>query len=326
MKNYPKPVTKSSHKIIMNYLDNSIYKIKIGESKYGVGFFCYIKCHNNNIPVFITNNKIINEKYYLNYNNIEILIYNELISIEFGSIYYIDEYLDLSIIEIKENHIIKILDIDDDIYKDELELCLNQDSIYIIHYDKDICVSYGIIKNIKNEELLIYCNINSDSNYYPIFNSNTNKLIGIYQKNYKYYPKGIYFKYLIDKFKFKYNENFIINKDNYNNEINIVVSINKEDIGQKIYFLGNKYFENDNLKELNETNTELNINKKKEKYTNYFLPDNEGIYDIDIKFNIDLLDWSYMFAGCENIIYINFILFNTRYIKYIKYMFYNVKI
>ena len=69
MENYLKPVTKESHKKIMDYLDNSIYKIKGNEGKYGIGFFCYIKCHNKKIPILITNYKIINKKYYSNYNN-----------------------------------------------------------------------------------------------------------------------------------------------------------------------------------------------------------------------------------------------------------------
>ena len=39
MEKYLKHVTKESHKKIMDYLDNSIYKIKVNEEKYGIGFF-----------------------------------------------------------------------------------------------------------------------------------------------------------------------------------------------------------------------------------------------------------------------------------------------
>ena len=291
MENYPKPVTKESHKKIMNYLDNSLYRIKVKDGKNGIGFFCYIKRHNKIIPVLVTNYEIINENYYLNNNMIEVLLNKKFISIEFGSIYYINKDLNLSIIEIKDNKLINILEIDENIYKENSEIYLNKESIYIIHNNKDICVSYGIINNINNKDLYISSNTNSDSNCYPIFNLNTNKLIGIYQKNNKYYSKGIYFKYIINKFDIK-------------NEINIKVNISKNDIGNKIYFLDNEYQENDliysshdNLKELNELNTEIYINKKKEKYKKYFTPENEGIYNIDIKFNINLTDCSYMFAG-----------------------------
>ena len=190
MENYPKPVTKDAHKKIMEYLDNSIYKIKGNDNKYGIGIFCNIKVHKKNIPVLITNYKIINEKYYSKNNNIKILINNELISIEFGFIHYINKDLDISIIEIKENKLINILDIDENIYKEESEMCLNKESIYIIHnINKDICVSYGIINDMNKKELFISCNKNIETNCYPIFNLKTNKLIGIYNKNYKYYIK-----------------------------------------------------------------------------------------------------------------------------------------
>ena len=261
MENYPKPVTKDTHKKIMEYLDNSIYKIKINDGKYGIGFFCYIKCHNKNIPVLITNYKIINEKYYSNNNNIKVLIDNELITIEFGSIHYINKDLDISIMEIKENKLINILDIDENIYKEESEMCLNKESIYIIHnINNDICASYGIINDMNKKELFISCNINIETNCYPIFNLKTNKLIGIYNKNSKYYNKGIYMNYILKKLKYK-----IINNDYNNNEINIQIKINKEDIGHNIFFLDNEYKEEDkyysshnNLKELNELNTETN--------------------------------------------------------------------
>ena len=175
MEKYPKPVSKESHKKIMEYLDNSIYKIKSNDNKYGIGFFCNIKCYNIIIPVLITNYKFINEKYYLNNNNIEVLINNVLILVEFGSINYINKDLNISIIEIKENKLINVLEVDENIFEEESEIYLNKESIYIIHNtNNNICVSYGIINNINNNELKFTCNINSDSNCYPIFNLNTN--------------------------------------------------------------------------------------------------------------------------------------------------------
>ena len=106
MEKYIKPITKNSHKKIMEYLDNSIYKIKYKDGKYGIGFFCYIKCDNNNIPVLITTYKIINEKYYSNNYSIKVLINNESITIEFCSIYYINKNLNISMIEIKQNKVL----------------------------------------------------------------------------------------------------------------------------------------------------------------------------------------------------------------------------
>ena len=57
----------------------------------------------------------------------------------------------------------------------------------------------------------------------------------------------------------------------------------------------------DNLKELNEYNTELYINDKKMKYKKYFKPEKEGIYSIILKININIKDCSYMFSYCNKL-------------------------
>ena len=295
MENYPKPVTKEKHKIILDYLDNSIYKIKGNGNKYGRGFFCSLKCHNKIIFLLITNYKIINENYLKNYDYIDILINHKFIRIEFNYIYYLDKQLDLSVIEVKKNEKIKILDLDDDIYKKESEMYLNKESIYIINNNS---VSYSIINNITKTEFIFNCNLSDNTCCYPIFNLKTNKLIGIYQKDFIYYHKGIFIKYIIEQLEYKYIEKDMIDDfNNLNNEIEISIIIDNKDINNKIYFLDNEYIENnlnksshDNLKELNELNTELYIKKdnkeKKEKYKKYFIPEEEGIYNIKLKFNI----------------------------------------
>ena len=107
----PKPITKETHKKILNYLDNSIYQIKGNEGKYGIGLFCSVKCHNKIILTLITNYQIINENYLKDYDYIEIIIDKKLIRIELGDINYMNEELDLSVIQINENKngIIKII-------------------------------------------------------------------------------------------------------------------------------------------------------------------------------------------------------------------------
>ena len=85
--------------------------------------------------MLITNYKLITEKYFSDNKSIQVLINKRLISIQLGSIYYINKNLDVSIIEIKINKKINILDIDDDIYNEESGKYLNKESIYIIHYD-----------------------------------------------------------------------------------------------------------------------------------------------------------------------------------------------
>ena len=112
------------------------------------------------------------------------------------------------------------------------------------------------------------------------------------------------------------------------NEIEIKINVEEEEINKDIYFLDNTDYidENnikhyhDNLKELNELNTELYIYDKKYEFKKYFRPENQGEYKIKLKFN-DIKDCSFMFAGCENIININFINFNSENVKDMKYMF-----
>ena len=108
------------------------------------------------------------------------------------------------------------------------------------------------------------------------------------------------------------------------NEINIILNISKNNINNEIYFL-NKEFNNTELNKLNELNTELYINDIKDKYKKYFKPDKEGEYHIKLKYKINLIDCSYMFANCKNITQINFISFNTKYVTSMDYMFHKCK-
>ena len=126
---------------------------------------------------------------------------------------------------------------------------------------------------------------------------------------------------ITDKYKF-FSKNM--------NRIIIKVPIDKNEINKTIYFLDNYYYDDnwdkkythDHLKELNENNTGLYINDNKmEKYEKYFIPEKEGEYKIELRFDINLTDCSYMFSGCENIKYIHFINFNTSNVNNMIYMF-----
>ena len=109
MENYPKPVTKETHKKISDYLDNSIYQIKVPENKEGLGFFCSLKCHDKTVYVLITNYQTVNEDYLKNHDYIDVIINEKSIRVDFNLIYYLDKQLDLSVIEIKENKELKII-------------------------------------------------------------------------------------------------------------------------------------------------------------------------------------------------------------------------
>ena len=216
-------------------------------------------------------------------------------------------------------------------------------SIYIIQYPKygneqKGAVSYGILNGILDEYNIIYnCNTNEGSSGSPILKLSNKKIIGIHKggSSIKEYNKGTILKYPIKEYLNKIN--------NENNEIKLVVKIEKEDINKDIYFLDNiaiknyihfddddeEHNDNNNLKELNELNTEIFINNIKYKYTKNFKPEKEGLYEIKIKMNILIKDCSYMFYGCSNLTNIDFSSFNTENVNDMSFMFsfcYNITI
>ena len=105
------------------------------------------------------------------------------------------------------------------------------------------------------------------------------------------------------------------NKDRH--EIAIKIKIGISNVNKIIYFLDNTngiYLENnkkvnhnhDNLREMNESNTTLIINGKNEPFKKSFIPTEIGTYSIIFIFNYKLLNSSFMFCECTNIIDINF--------------------
>ena len=322
MEEYPKSVSKQCHIKILEQINNSVFEIKFKDRKKFIGLFCHIKYKNKIIPIIIINDYIKDQ----DLNTINILINNKLKTIELIEIIYKNKYYNISIIKIKainEYNNIKFVELDDRIYVNEDEIYNNKDSIYIIQYNNvnNVSISYGVIKEINNEQIIYTGNINSISKFSPIFNLSNNKLIGIHKNKSKYYNKGIYFKSIINKNIY------------YNSEVEILIKIERNDINKEIYFLDNyEYKDNegithyhDNLKEINKLNTELYINDKKYKYKKYFKFEKEGINKINLLFDINLKDCSYMFAGCDKITSINFINFNCNNLLNMEYMFYKCK-
>ena len=319
MERFPKPISKHCTKKIFKQMDSYFYKIPCKNGNFIFGFFCFIKCENNNIPVLITDRQIINE---ISNNEIDISINKK---IELGDIIYRNKKYDIAIIEIKKSMIknLNFLDLDERIYEKNNELYSDKESIYIIHYNNDnknTSVSYGTINTIKNSEIIYSCNINSKIKICPIFNISNNRIIGIHQFFSKYYNRGFFMNNIIsefiDNYKFKKNKlnaDKLILKSKQVNEIQITIDIKNNKPEEKISFL--------NSKELNYTNTELYINNEKFEYKNYFKPTGKGIYDIILKFITNLKDCSYMFAGYKNIKNINFKCFNSEYITKMNGMF-----
>ena len=327
MQYYPKPATKQCTKKILEQMETSFYTVKDKKGNKGIGIFCNIKYENKNIQVIIINNCKFGE----GYNNILYISKNaKEAEIELLYLRYINKELNISIIEVKENKKdkIKYMEIDDKLFDKNFEMLYNDESIYIIQYsnENNIFLSYGVITNTNTYQMRYYCNIHQHSRFSLIFNLSNNKLIGFHERNNNIYNKGKFINLIIDEFIHK----------NLNNEIDILIKVDKVDIdkNKQIYFLDNFEYKDeegkkhihDKLEELNEYNTELYINDiKQDKYKKYFIPKIVKDYKIKLKFNVNLVDSSYMFAGCENIININFISFNTKYITNMNYMFLKCK-
>ena len=319
MEEYPKPATKQSIENIFRQMNCSFYKIIEKDKTFTNCFFTHIKYKKEKIPVIIINN-------FGEYNHkIEISINNKNEIIELSDIKYINKNYNLTIIKIKENKKdnIQFLEIDENIYDKESEIYYIKDSIYVIHYiQNDILVSFGIINNISKNKITYISSKLSYSKGSPILNLSNNKLIGLCMNNSNFYSKGIYFYEIIQEFIQEYKAwQFSKNKTN---EIDIIVKINKDEINKKIYFLDNDESQipyHNNLKELNDLNTELYVNNKKCKYEKYIISGKEGEYNIKLKFNMNLTDCSYMFLNCTNILNINFISFNTKNVVSMRSMF-----
>ena len=212
--------------------------------------------------------------------------------------------------------------------KDDSEkLYPKNESIYILHYpnfDK-ASVSYGVITEIKDNEIKHKCCTEGGSSGSPILNLKNKKVIGIHSK-------------YSSKFEFNIGSylKFSINQMNKKNEIMIKLKIEETDVDKDIYFLDNcNNFEidnvihfHDNLKELNKDNVKLFIKEDSEKeekeyeYQKYFQPKKQGIYNIRLELKETLIkDCSFMFAFCEKIIYIDLSSLDSSQIIDIKFMF-----
>ena len=127
-------------KLIYDHSKNSIFKIET-ENAIGTGFLCLIpfpdKLHP--LPTLITNNHVLTEndikigkiiKFSSNEHNYQIVIDNA------RKCYTNIEY-DITIIEIKKNDgisINNILEINEDIFKNNAFEIFSKSSVYIMHY------------------------------------------------------------------------------------------------------------------------------------------------------------------------------------------------
>ena len=192
--NVPDDVPINIFKIIIEQIEKSICKIKCNDGGNGTGFFCIIpfpdKFHP--LPALMTNNHVITEENIMKDKKIKFTINNDKLSFEiiindYRKI-YTNKKFDVTIIEIKENDNIDVssyLEIDEQIFKDNINDIYKGKSIYLIGYPRGGKPKYamGIIKDIdeNNYDIRHLCKSDPGSSGYPIINLNNNRVIGIHK-------------------------------------------------------------------------------------------------------------------------------------------------
>ena len=179
--------------IILEQMKKSICKINKGNGERGTGFFCKIPYQNKILKVLITNYHIIDENYIKTKDKINLAINDNdnyiNISLENDRKIYLSEFEkeDIAIIEIKDkehSNKINFLELDNRLLNENSEsIYTSENSIYIIQYPNanEACVSYGILKLIKDHKLIHKCSTEKGSSGSPILNLKTNQVIGLHQ-------------------------------------------------------------------------------------------------------------------------------------------------
>ena len=272
---YPNFIPLECAKKITEQMEKNICKIKIGNEQ-GTGFFCLIPFPDNKnmLPVFITNNHIINKEFlYKKDNIISIDIEEEENTREINlneRMKYTNEEIDITIIEIKK----------EDNIKNYLEL---DEKILIIQYPKGkLSVSLGIIDNIyedKKYNFIHKCSTEGGSSGSPILSLN-NKVLGIHKEGvYNNFNKGAFLNYAIKEFikeniinyekdeiislkndKDEDNKEILLKEFNKKYDLNIKdTKIDKLDLnGKEIGNEGLEYLSKINFRELKELNLKDN--------------------------------------------------------------------
>ena len=309
------PLTIAQKLIILNQEKTSLCKIYT-KNFIASGFLCLVP-----LPVLITNDHIFDGEELEEDKEIKISFNDDekhkIIKLDKKRIVYSvrklkNKFIDTAIIEIKPKednlYLHQFLKIDDNINMEtDVEKYYKNKDIYIIQYKSKLSThsTGSIINLIKVDEMYeiehncMVDNIRSSGSPIILYN---HKVIGVHREegDEKNFNKGVFLKFPIDEYIKKYN----INK----NKIFIMIKVLEKQINKKVYILNNT---NNCLKMLNDKNTTLYINNKKEDYKNFFIPNRKGTYKISLIFHINLTNCDSMFFDCEHIIYIDLSLLNS---------------
>ena len=300
----PIPVSLENTEKIINQMKKCVCQIhKEGQ---GTGFLCKIPFPDAShlLPVLMTNNHVLNSDdikedkiITISFNNKQII---KTIKIDNTRKKFNSEELDVTFIEIKENKdgIYDFLELEDNINENEdnLKNLYKNKSIYILNYpeEKNIVVSYGMLLNIENEQIIHQCITKGGSSGSPILSLDNFKIIGIHcgASKANNYNLGILIKYPIIEFN---NSNLIL--DNPKNEMTIIYEV--EDYNKTIRIFGENFVKN------NKNNCKLIINGKEQEIAEYLTID-DNIKKIIIEKNLiirlkeikKITDMSCLFSFC----------------------------
>ena len=243
LKNRPKSLSLEQNEYINKQMKYSVCKIECDNKKNGTGFICYIPFPDklNLLPVLITNNHI------LEYSE---LVPGKFIKISFNdnkNVYKIDMSknrkfytekgkIDTTIIEIKKSDGLNykhFLEIDEDIFEENINEKLKEKTIYFLHYPfgNNVNYSLGTIKNILNDGLNIehLCYSDKGSPGGPLLRLFNFKVFGIHKggKVTDDYNLGTLLKIPIQNFYQEYTL-----KNVKKDDISMQNTLNKENISK----------------------------------------------------------------------------------------------
>ena len=275
LKDSIEPVGIEGIKTILDQLMNCICKIKMKE-RLGTGFFCKIPFEKETIKVLMTNYHILNEKDLKENQILNLTLNNDkealTIDLKIKREFYFNKEYDITLIELNEKDKIKeYLELDDNLFQDNIEINYKNKSIYILHYQngKEVKVSYGLLNNIDKSNIIHNCIIDNGSPGSPILNLKSNKVIGIHYKGLNNYNIGTLLKFPLKEF---INKKLIrIN----NKEYNIIKELGKGGFGN-VYQVSrdNKYYAIKVIPIINESKDKIKSFEKEAEILSNFNCDN----------------------------------------------------